>query len=316
MKRRKSCLVVLLLLVLSPTLMPVGAGVPASPSGASLPALPPRLEINGEPAPVNLSVVEHSKEIFVPATTLMMLGWHVRWENGRQSVVVSKGDVTIQLTANSSQALVRSQETEPPTPKPIRSAALFLNGQLWLPASALKDVLQVNVEWDGASRVLRLGEVPAPPLDKVRDWCNMLDIPDPTVFHKGSGFRVQLQVPQGRDLAGQEFVLVARANGHACVQIYEIYGNRRPTPLFGKDDKGLVYFPEAEGVPAHWDKMVSGRTGRYHLSHSIKGKVTYIAIATPYQNPLPPADLLNLLRRSASSRTWSISAVELEIQPL
>jgi hypothetical protein len=239
----------------------------------------------------------------------------VRWENGRQSVVVSKGDATIQLTANSGQALVRSQETEPPMPKPFRPTALFLNGQLWLPASAFKDVLQVNVEWDGASRVLRFGEVPAPTPDKVREWCDVLDIPDPMVFHRASGFRVQLQIPQGRDLAGQEFVLVARANSHACVQIYEIYGNRRPTPVFGKDNKGLVYFPEAEGVPAHWDKMVSGRTGRYHLSHSIKGKVTYIAIATPHQNPLPPADLLNFLRRSTSSRAWSISAVELEIKP-
>ncbi len=303
MKRRRSHIVFLLLLLSSPTLM----------AGQSVPPL--RLEINGEPAPVNLSVAERGKDLFVPAVTLMMMGWRVRWENGRQSVVVSKGDATIQLTANSSQALVRSQETEPPTPKPFRPAALFLNGQLWLPASALKDVLQVNVEWDGTSRVLRLGETPKPDSDELRQWCDALDVRDLTMFHQ-SGFRVTLQVPQGRELEGQEFALVARANGSAYLQIYEIYEGGRPKALFGKDRSGLiVYYPEAEGVPVHWIKIVGGRTYRYHQKNAAKGRVTYVAIALPLQSKPPDPDLLSLLQRSAASGRWAISGVEFTIQP-
>lgn len=302
MKRRRVYIVFLLLL-----------SSPTSMAGQSVP--PPRLEINGEPAPVNLSVVERGKDFFVPAVTLLMFGWRMRWENGRQSVVVSKGDATVQLTAHSNQALVRSQETEPPTPKPFHPAALLLNGQLWLPTSALKDVLQVNVEWDVTSRVLRLGETPKPDSHELRAWCDALDVRALSMFHQ-SGFRVTLQVPQGRELEGQEFALVVRANGSAYLQIYEIYEGGRPKALFGKERSGLiVYYPEAEGAPVHWVKIVGGRTYRYHQKNAAKGKVTYVAIALPLSAKPPDPDLLSALQRSVAAGHWAISGVEFTIQP-
>ncbi|MCS6860182.1 MAG: copper amine oxidase N-terminal domain-containing protein [Abditibacteriales bacterium] len=288
----------------------------SSPPGTAGQAIPPpRLEINGEPAPVNLRVLERGKDFFVPAVTLIMLGWQVRWENGRESVVVSNGDAIVQLTAHSGQALVRSQQTEPPTPKPFRPVPLLFNGQLWLPASALRDLLQVKVEWDAAARVLRLGEAPKPEAGKLREWCEALDVRDPSLFHQ-SGFRVMLQVPQGRELEGQEFALIARANGDACLQIYEIYEGGRPKALFGKDRSGLiVYYPEAEGLPVHWVKIIGGRTYRYHQKNAAKGKVTYIAIALPLSSKPPDPDLLGLLQRSVAAGRWSISAVEFTVQP-
>ena len=272
------------------------------PAFVCLPALradPPRLELNGVPAPVNVSVVEHEGELFVPASALLLLGWQVRWQDAqRSSLEAIDGTITVGLKAGADRAAVRLKGVDQVLQKPFQPAVVYAAGQLLLPLSVYERVLVVPVERDDAAGVVRLGETPASEAAKVRGWSLRLGLADPAPFHDGSGFRLRLAIPQGTRLtAGGDFLIAAWANDDACVQLFEMYEGRPPVPVMGRDRTGkLLLYPAANGVAAHWQAASAWRPLRWVLSVPPAGKVTYLAIATTAKRP--PADLLELLPRN------------------
>jgi len=263
-------------------------------------AAPIRLEIAGEPAPANLSATEREDVRYVPASALVVLGWAARWQNEeRSSVEVTDGKITAHFEADSNMATVARLRSTSPPERRLDAPAILGDGQLLLPASALADLLGVPVEWDAASRTVRVGTIPAPPDEAVRKWAEMLKIPDPAIFHK-TGFRAKVAAPHGTELpVEQEFLLTMRTNADGCVQLFERYEEHPPKPL------ALT----REGV---WARTTAWRVFGRAFGAPPAGKVTYVVVATTDDNP--PRDLLQALRGDEPPEgDWAIDAVELTV---
>ena len=284
-----------------------GLGVPAR-------AAPIELELGGEPAPENLGVVARDGERYVPVTALVVLGWRVSWQNAERSFVeVTDGKITAQFNAGSDVAMLVPQDKREgvaPSLRPLQRAPIRHDGQLLLPASAVRDVLEIPVDWDEDAGALRVG-TPAPDAEKVREWCDILRIPDPSVFHK-CGFRTKLALPQGTQLPQeQEFLLTGRTNSDACIQVFERYEQREPKALFRTGDNGELRFRELRTEPERWTGLKAWRVARWPLSATAAGRFTYIAIATTADEP--PDRLLDMLQRGDAPGLWAIDAVELTV---
>ena len=277
---------------------------------------PLRLELGGEPAPENIQVLQRDGVQYVPALALLLVGWGVEWAADSHSAVTLSNPglkVKVQLAADSAEAKVTAEGAASPITQPLTQPPIYQEGVLWLPTSALEDALKIAVEWDAAANMLRVG-APTPNPDLLRQWCEMLGIPDPAVFHR-SGFRVKLVVPQGNKLPeGQEFPLNVRTNMDGCVQVYIKNGAAPPRPLWGVDPDGtIIRDPISEGCPEQGRSTPAWRVQRWRLL-TTPGNAWVFAVATTVAKP--PAALLDALKAgSPPEGGWAVDALEVTVVP-
>ena len=274
---------------------------------------PVALQIAGEPAPVNLVALEQDGTMYVSAGSLVMLGRAVRWvDDARTTVDISAEGTTFRLQLGSTEAYRVKRDGSTGASRPLDAAPVMREGGLLLPLSVVSDVLKADIAWDAEAGVVRLGEAPDHARADIREWCAMLRIQRAPLFQR-AGIHLKLEIPQGTELPpDQEFLLTWEADADVSLQIYERYENAPPKPLFGLSADGKIKHPFGNTVPIHWIEAEAGRVGRWPLSTSEAGTVTYVAIATNAQDP--PAKLLDALRgETAVEGDWAIVGLSVSV---
>jgi len=274
---------------------------------------PVALQVSGEPAPVNLIALGQDGALYVSAGSLLMLGRAVHWvDDDRTTVDISAEGTTFRLQSGSPEAHRVKRDGSTGASSALDAAPVMHEAGLLLPMSVVSDVLKAPIEWDAEAGVVRLGEAPNRARADIREWCAMLGIRRVPLFER-AGIRVTLDIPQGTDLPpDQEFLLTWEADADVSLQIYERCDRESPDPLFGLSADGEIKHPFGNTVPVHWIEGKAGRVGRWPLSTSEAGTVTYVAIATDAQDP--PARLLDALRGEAAVEgDWAIAGLTVTV---
>jgi len=116
--------------------------------GASAEASPPRVTLDGQLLNVRPEIINN--QTFIPIRAVAeSLGAQVDWDAASRTVTIRKGESTIRFAVGSSTAVVDGRTVETP-------ASLLKGGTTLVPLRFIGETLGLQVEWDDASRTVRL----------------------------------------------------------------------------------------------------------------------------------------------------------------
>lgn len=87
------------------------------------------------------------------------LGGEVSWDEETQTVTITNGDTVVQITANSTTAIVNGETVE------ISVPATENCGRTYIPLRFLADALGFNTEWDGENEIIDINDGTETPED-------------------------------------------------------------------------------------------------------------------------------------------------------
>ncbi|OON96081.1 MAG: hypothetical protein ATN36_06495 [Epulopiscium sp. Nele67-Bin005] len=107
------------------------------------------LIVNSEVVESTQSPVQQNGTTLVPARIVSeQLGANVSWDSSSNTTTITKGNTTIKLTLNSTQATVNGQATT------LSTAPIAVNGTTMIPVRFVSEALNVPIDWDATSQTV------------------------------------------------------------------------------------------------------------------------------------------------------------------
>lgn len=111
--------------------------------------------INGEIISTDQPPVIKNSRTFVPVRVIAEnLGAQVFYLKNEKAVSIEKGDKQIYIPIGKKEIWISTAEMAGPVP--LDSAAFIKNNRTMLPLRAIAEIFDMNVEWDGAARAVRI----------------------------------------------------------------------------------------------------------------------------------------------------------------
>lgn len=121
------------------------------PTMAQAQERPIRLFVGNSEVQSDVAPVLEGGRTLVPLRALSVaLGFQVTWEEASQTATLTKGSLTIQLTAGKQEALVNGKVVALDVPAAIRG------GRMMIPVRFVSEQLQAKVTWDGENQVVNV----------------------------------------------------------------------------------------------------------------------------------------------------------------
>lgn len=132
---------------------------------------PVSVKVDGEPVVADVAPVIVKERTLIPARAVFeKMGGQVGWKNDQRVVDVSLGKSNVQLTIDSSVALVNGQKKSMDVP------AVIINDRTFIPVRFVAESLNCQVDWDDPNRTVVIDS----PIDKSEDDPAKIPVDNPS----------------------------------------------------------------------------------------------------------------------------------------